>query len=79
MNDSDCVSLHSIVTDVEMDFNSGNEAPEDFYYQETKIKKNYVVKRILKPGLGVEKPSKHDYLEIEFTCYIVKPGERFYN
>ena len=63
-NDSDkAVSIHSIVTENDDALHSGNEAPEDMYYQEVKIVKNYVVKRILTPGKGYEKPSKHDYLE----------------
>ena len=62
-SDNDVTSIHSIVTENEMDFQSGNEAPEDGFYQEDKIIKNYVIKRILRPGVGVAKPSKHDYLE----------------
>lgn len=60
------VSVHSIVTDNEEDLNSGNEAPEDLHYQEVKIIKNYVIKRILKPGKGLEKPSKTDFVESKF-------------
>lgn len=50
---------------------SGDEAPEDKVYQETKIYKNYILKRIIKPGIGLEKPFKNDYIKYEFSCYII--------
>lgn len=75
MNDYDssdsAVSIHSIVSDNE-DFNSDNEAPNDKFGQIDKIIKNHVTKMILvvkwifksinKPGEGLNKPSKSDFI-----------------
>ena len=45
-----------------VDFDSDNEAPEDKLGQKDKIIKNHVIKEIIKPGKGLSKPSRFDFL-----------------
>ena len=63
------VSIHSIVSD-QASFDSDIEAPQDSVGQQDKIILNHVVKTIVKPGIGVDKPSKHDYITINYKCYF---------
>jgi hypothetical protein len=60
-DDNDNVSIHSIVTE-NANFESDNEAPEDQIGQIDKIIKNHVVKEIITPGSGLDKPSKNDFV-----------------
>ena len=70
-DDNQCnVSLDSIVSANLDNLNSGDEAPEDFTYLKEKIIKNYVIKTILFPGKGLERISKHDYVEYELFCFF---------
>jgi hypothetical protein len=63
-DEADCnVSVDSIVSINYDNLDSGNEAPEDFVYLREKIIKNYVTKTVILPGIGYDKPSKHDLVE----------------
>ena len=67
--DADNVSVNSIVSD-QPEFDSDTEIPKDKEGQEDKIILNHVVKRIVVPGYGLDKPSKHDFLHIKYKCYF---------
>ncbi len=67
--EADNVSINSIVSD-QPEFDSDTEIPRDLTGQEDKIILNHVVKRILVPGLGFDKPSKYDFLNIKYKCYF---------
>ena len=67
--DADNISINSIVSD-QPEFDSDTEIPKDKEGQEDKIILNHVVKRILVPGVGLDKPSKHDFLHIKYKCYF---------
>lgn len=67
----DCnVSVDSIVSINYDNLDSGNEAPEDFVYLKEKIIKNYVTKTVLLPGVGYDKPSKHDLVDCKYIFNI---------
>ena len=68
-NVADNISINSIVSD-QPEFDSDTEIPKDKAGQEDKIILNHVVKRIVVPGFGLDKPSKHDYLHIKYKCYF---------
>ena len=67
--DADNISINSIVSD-QPEFDSDTEIPKDKEGQEDKIILNHVVKRIVVPGFGLDKPSKHDFLHIKYKCYF---------
>ena len=67
--DADNISINSIVSD-QPEFDSDTEIPKDKEGQEDKIILNHVVKRIVVPGYGLDKPSKHDFLHIKYKCYF---------
>ena len=67
--DADNISINSIVSD-QPEFDSDTEIPKDKEGQEDKIFLNHVVKRIVVPGYGLDKPSKHDFLHIKYKCYF---------
>ena len=67
--DADNISINSIVSD-QPEFDSDTEIPKDKEGQEDKIILNHVVKRIVVPGFGLDKPSKHDFLHIKYNCYF---------
>ena len=67
--DADNISINSIVSD-QPEFDSDTEIPKDKSGQEDKIILNHVVKRIVVPGIGLDKPSKHDFLHIKYKCYF---------
>ena len=67
--ESDNVSIHSIVSD-QVSIDSDNETPTDQVGQSDKIILNHVVKYILYPGYGVDKPSKFDYVTMKYKCYF---------
>ena len=67
--DADNISINSIVSD-QPEFDSDTEIPKDKEGQEDKIILNHVVKRIVVPGVGLDKPSKHDFLHIKYKCYF---------
>ena len=67
--DADNISINSIVSD-QPEFDSDTEIPKDKAGQEDKIILNHVVKRIVVPGFGLDKPSKHDFLHIKYKCYF---------
>ena len=67
--DADNISVNSIVSD-QPEFDSDTEIPKDKEGQEDKIILNHVVKRIVVPGFGLDKPSKHDFLHIKYKCYF---------
>ena len=67
--DVDNISINSIVSD-QPEFDSDTEIPKDKEGQEDKIILNHVVKRIVVPGYGLDKPSKHDFLHIKYKCYF---------
>ena len=67
--DADNISIKSIVSD-QPEFDSDTEIPKDKEGQEDKIILNHVVKRIVVPGYGLDKPSKHDFLHIKYKCYF---------
>ena len=67
--DADNISINSIVSD-QPEFDSDTEIPKDKSGQEDKIILNHVVKRIVVPGIGFDKPSKHDFLHIKYKCYF---------
>ena len=67
--DDDNISINSIVSD-QPEFDSDTEIPKDKEGQEDKIILNHVVKRIVVPGYGLDKPSKHDFLHIKYKCYF---------
>ena len=67
--ESDNVSIHSIVSD-QVEFDSDNESPSDQVGQVDKIIMNHVIKTIIDPGRGVDKPSKFDFVEIKYSAYI---------
>ena len=67
--DADNISINSIVSD-QPEFDSDTEIPKDREGQEDKIILNHVVKRIVVPGYGLDKPSKHDFLHIKYKCYF---------
>ena len=67
--DADNISINSIVSD-QPEFDSDTEIPKDKEGQEDKIIINHVVKRIVVPGYGLDKPSKHDFLHIKYKCYF---------
>ena len=67
--EADNISINSIVSD-QPEFDSDTEIPKDKEGQEDKIILNHVVKRILVPGIGLDKPSKHDFLHIKYKCYF---------
>ena len=72
--DADNVSINSIVSD-QPEFDSDTEIPQDKEGQEDKIILNHVVKRIVVPGIGLDKPSKHDFLCIKYKCYFKEDKE----
>ena len=72
--DADNISINSIVSD-QPEFDSDTEIPQDKEGQEDKIILNHVVKRIIVPGIGFDKPSKHDYLHIKYKCYFKEEKE----
>ena len=74
IDNSDNISIHSIVTDQE-EFDSDNEAPSDQTNQVDKIILNHVVKKIQIPGYGVEKPSKYDFITIKYQCYFLDKSD----
>ena len=67
--EADNISINSIVSD-QPEFDSDTEIPKDRVGQEDKIILNHVVKRILSPGYGCDKPSKYDHLHIKYKCYF---------
>ena len=67
--DANNISINSIVSD-QPEFDSDTEIPKDKEGQEDKIILNHVVKRIVVPGFGLDKPSKHDFLHIKYKCYF---------
>ena len=67
--EADNISINSIVSD-QPEFDSDTEIPRDLTGQEDKIILNHVVKRILVPGVGCDKPSKYDFLNIKYKCYF---------
>ena len=67
--EADNISINSIVSD-QPEFDSDTEIPRDLTGQEDKIILNHVVKRIIVPGLGCDKPSKYDFLNIKYKCYF---------
>ena len=67
--DADNISINSIISD-QPEFDSDTEIPKDKEGQEDKIILNHVVKRIVVPGYGLDKPSKHDFLHIKYKCYF---------
>lgn len=67
--EADNISINSIVSD-QPEFDSDTEIPKDQTGQEDKIILNHVVKRIIVPGIGCDKPSKYDYLNIKYKCYF---------
>ena len=67
--ESDNVSIHSIVSD-QVEFDSDNESPSDQVGQVDKIIMNHVIKTIIDPGRGVDKPSKFDFVEVKYSAYI---------
>ena len=67
--EADNISINSIVSD-QPEFDSDTEIPKDKEGQEDKIILNHVVKRIEVPGIGLDKPSKHDFLHIKYKCYF---------
>ena len=67
--EADNISINSIVSD-QPEFDSDTEIPKDKIGQEDKIILNHVVKRIILPGYGCDKPAKHDYLNIKYKCYF---------
>ena len=72
--DADNISINSIVSD-QPEFDSDTEIPKDKEGQEDKIILNHVVKRIVVPGIGLDKPSKHDFLHIKYKCYFKEDKE----
>ena len=72
--DADNISINSIVSD-QPEFDSDTEIPKDKEGQEDKIILNHVVKRIVVPGFGLDKPSKHDFLHIKYKCYFKEDKE----
>ena len=69
--DADNISINSIVSD-QPEFDSDTEIPKDQTGQEDKIILNHVVKRIIIPGTGCDKPSKYDFLNIYKFLLISK-------
>ena len=67
--EADNISINSIVSD-QPEFDSDTEIPKDRIGQEDKIILNHVVKRIISPGYGCDKPSKYDHLHIKYKCYF---------
>ena len=67
--EADNISINSIVSD-QPEFDSDTEIPKDQTGQEDKIILNHVVKRIIIPGIGCDKPSKYDFLNIKYKCYF---------
>ncbi len=67
--DADNISINSIVSD-QPEFDSDTEIPVDKEGQEDKIILNHVVKRIIVPGTGLDKPAKHDFLHIIYKSYF---------
>ena len=67
--EADNISINSIVSD-QPEFDSDTEIPKDQTGQEDKIILNHVVKRIIIPGIGCDKPSKYDFLHIKYKCYF---------
>ena len=67
--EADNISINSIVSD-QPEFDSDTEIPKDRVGQEDKIILNHVVKRIISPGYGCDKPSKYDHLHIKYKCYF---------
>ena len=67
--EADKISINSIVSD-QPEFDSDTEIPKDQTGQEDKIILNHVVKRIIVPGIGCDKPSKYDFLNIKYKCYF---------
>ena len=76
--ESDNVSIHSIVSD-QVEFDSDNESPQDQVGQVDKIIMNHVIKYILDPGHGVDKPSKFDYVDINYKAYFKDTNEIIIN
>ena len=76
--ESDNVSIHSIVSD-QVEFDSDNESPQDQVGQVDKIIMNHVIKYILEPGYGVDKPSKFDYVDINYKAYFKDTNEIIIN
>ena len=72
--EADNISINSIVSD-QPEFDSDTEIPKDKEGQEDKIILNHVVKRIEVPGIGLDKPSKHDFLHIKYKCYFKEDKE----
>ena len=67
--EADNISINSIVSD-QPEFDSDTEIPKDQTGQEDKIILNHVVKKIIIPGIGCDKPSKYDFLNIKYKCYF---------
>ena len=67
--EADNISINSIVSD-QPEFDSDTEIPKDRIGQEDKIILNHVVKRIISPGYGCDKPSKYDHLHLKYKCYF---------
>ena len=68
-DDGDRISINSIVSE-QADFDSDIEAPQDQINQIDKVLLNHVVKKIKVPGRGVDKPSKLDFIKINYEVYF---------
>ena len=68
-DDGDRISINSIVSE-QADFDSDIEAPQDLINQVDKVLLNHVVKRIKIPGRGFDKPSKLDFIKINYKVYF---------
>ena len=73
--EADNISINSIVSD-QPEFDSDTEIPKDQTGQEDKIILNHVVKRIIIPGTGCDKPAKYDFLHIKYKCYFKEDNSK---